>query len=123
MPAIDIGLGFGTALQQVEEHLVEYVTEAYRAAPQRPLTAFGLARHIERRVGLKGLHLNPRLLIGWVQAFEERTGRMLLEQVAGSRPRHYRFVYDKNVVYPGHRPREAGQARTGRARTSPGDDR
>ena len=104
MPAIDIGLGFGAALQQVEERLVEYVAEAYRAPPQRPLTAFGLARRIERRVGLKGLHLNPRLLIGWVQAFEERTGRMLLEQTADSRPRHYRFVYDKNVAYPGHGP-------------------
>ena len=101
MPAIDIGLGFGAALQQVEERLVEYVAEAYRVAPQRPLTAFGLARHIERRVGLKGLHLTPRLLIGWVQDFEERTGRMLLEQVADSRPQRYRFVYDRNVAYPG----------------------
>lgn len=101
MPAIDIGLGFGAALQHIEARLVEYVAEAYRAPPQRPLTAFGLARHIERRVGLKGLHLNPRLLIGWVRAFEERTGRMLLEPLAGSRPQRYRFVYDKNVAYPG----------------------
>ena len=101
MPAIDIGLGFGSALQQIEERLVEYVAEAYRTGPQRPLTAFMLARHIERCVDLKGLHLNPRLLIGWIQAFEERTGRMILEQVAGSRPQHYRFVYDKNVAYLG----------------------
>ena len=101
MPAIDIGLGFGAALQHIEARLVEYVAEAYRAPPQRPLTAFGLARHIERRVGLKGLHLTPRLLIGWVQDFEERTGRMLLEQVADSRPQRYRFVYDRNVAYPG----------------------
>jgi hypothetical protein len=101
MPAIDIGLGFGAALQKVEERLVEYVANAYRRAADRPLTAFALARHIEHLVGLKGLYLNPGMLLGWVQTFEERTGRMILEKIADTRPQQYRFVYDKNVAYPG----------------------
>ncbi len=103
MPAIDIGLGFGAALQSIEERLVEYVANAYRQTADRPLTAFALARHIEHLVDLKGLYLNPGTLLGWVQTFEERTGRMVLEKIAHTKPQQYRFVYDKNVAYPGHR--------------------
>lgn len=105
MPAIDIGLGFGAALQNVEERLVEYVAAAYHRATDRPLTAFALARHIEHLVGLKGLSINPGVLLGWVQTFEERTGRMILEKIADTRPQQYRFVYDKNLAYPGENTR------------------
>jgi hypothetical protein len=101
MPAIDIGIGFGAALKKIEENLAEYVAKAYRENPDQLLTAVGIARNIEKAVGVKGLYLSPRIIINWVEVFEERTGRMILEKVAETTPQQYRFVYHKNVVYPG----------------------
>ena len=99
MPAIDIGVGFGAALKKIEENLVEYVAKAYGENCDQLLTAVGIARNIEKVVGVKGLYLSPRMILGWVEAFEERTGRMILEKVSDGTPPQYRFVYHRNVAY------------------------
>lgn len=99
MPAIDIGVGFGAALKTLEENLVEYVAQAYGDKPDNLLTAVGIARNIEKVVGIQGFYLNPAMIIGWVEAFEERTGRMILENFSDAMPQQYRFVYHKNVGY------------------------
>ena len=101
MPAIDIGVGFGAALKRIEENLAEYVAKAYGENPDQLLTAVGIARNIEKIVGIKGLHLSPPIIINWVEVFEERTGRMILEKVAETTPQQYRLVYHWNVAYPG----------------------
>jgi hypothetical protein len=101
MPAIDIGVGFGAALKKIEENLADYMAQAYGEHPDQLLTAVGIARNIEKVVGVKGLYLNPRMILSWVEAFEERTGRMILEKISDRAPQQYGFVYHQNVAYPG----------------------
>ena len=101
MPAIDIGVGFGAALGKIEQDLVEYVAKAFGEEPDQALSAVSIARNIEQAVGIKGLYLSPRMLLGWIETFEERTGRMILKKLAGSTPQKYLFVYDEKVAYPG----------------------
>ena len=101
MPAIDIGVGFGAALKKIEENLAVYVEKAYGENRDQLLTAVGIARNIEKVVGVKGLYLNPRMIVSWVEATEERTGRMIVEKVSECMPQQYRFVYHRHVAYRG----------------------
>ena len=100
MPAIDIGVGFGAALGKIEEDLVAYVASAYEQNIDQALSAVSIARNIEQAVGIEGLYLSPRMLLGWIETFEERTGRMILQKVSDALPKRYLFVYDKQIAYP-----------------------
>lgn len=101
MPAIDIGLGFGAALGKIEQDLVGYVAKAFGEEPGQALSAVSIARSIEQAVGIPGFYLSPQTLLGWIEAFEERTGRMILQKVSDSTPQKYLFVYGEKLAYPG----------------------
>lgn len=101
MPAIDIGVGFGAALGKIEQDLVSYVAKAFGEDPTQALSAVSITRNIEQAVGIQGLYLSPRTLLGWIETFEERTGRMILKKVSDSIPQKYLFVYGQKIAYPG----------------------
>lgn len=101
MPAIDIGVGFGAALGKIEQDLVGYIAKVYGGNPGQALSAVSIARNIEHALGIPGFYLSPRILLGWIEAFEERTGRMILQKVSDSTPQKYLFVYGEKIAYPG----------------------
>ncbi len=74
-----IQLHFGALYRTVEDDISHSVTVAYRGRPERPLSAGSIARQVAKAIGVEGFSIRPERLVEWVDVFEERTGRKILE--------------------------------------------
>jgi hypothetical protein len=92
-----ISLHFGALYRTVEDDIARYVTAAYRGRPERPLSAGSIVRQVAKAVGVEGFYIRPEQLVEWVDVFEERTGRKILEAVPDTRLPTYRCVYHLGI--------------------------
>ncbi len=99
-PGFDVGIGHGRIYRHIEDNIVSLVVNAFRGRSEQLMTAGGIARRIVGDLDVPAFYLVPERVENWVEVFQERTGRKVLEEDLKSRPKRYRCVYDLYLSYP-----------------------
>ena len=100
MPAFDVAVGHGRIYRHIKENIIGLVVNAFGGRSRRFMTAGGIARRIVIDLDVPEFYLVPGQVVNWVELFQERTGRKVLEEDSGSRPKRYRCVYNRNLSHP-----------------------